>query len=173
MPHHKIALCGSKGSGKSTVFQSVIEKMRDEGVPFSGFKTFFLETGRLWLEWIHMEYEKTPMGEKTGKQAMKPFLGNLDKIGDILLQQDMGTKIFVADEIGFLEQFSKPMQRGIIKAITDAPFSFFTMKNADYPFIKGLKNLEGLQIFDLDRNDWQQKEDMCQTILDGVHEQFV
>jgi len=52
------------------------------------------------------------------------------------------------------------MQRGIFKAISDAPFSFFTIKKDEYPFLKRLREIEGLKICDLDGKDWQQKKDI-------------
>lgn len=96
---------------------------------------------------------------------MKPVFENLDKIGELLLHMDWQSKYFVADEIGFLEQLSKSLQRGIYKAVTDAPFSIFTIKNVDYPFLKRLKTMERLQILDLDTMDWHQKGDIPKRVM--------
>ncbi len=158
MPQRRIAIIGSRGSGKSTCFQAVVDEIKKDQLPFAGFKTYFLDSRALWLEWINLDEERVLMAYKTGKRSMNPFLENLNRIGEILLQMDMKSKIFVADEIGFLEQLSKNLQRGIYKAIMDAPFSFFTMKNLDYPFLKQLKKLEGIRILDFDGMDWEQKE---------------
>lgn len=157
MPQDRIAIIGGRGSGKSTCFQAIVNEIKLDQVPFAGFMTHFFNSGALWLEWINMNEKRILMAQKTGKHSMKPFLLNLDRIGEILLQMDMKSKIFVADEIGFLEQLSKSFQRGIYKVITDAPFSFFTMKNLDYPFLEQLKKLEGIQIFNLDGMDWKEK----------------
>src|SRR6056297_2214766 len=160
MPLRKIAVSGSKSSGKSILFQAIIDELSNNDLPFRGFKTSFVESGILWFDWINMEHEKIEMGQKTGKRSMKPFLDNLDRIGEILLKTKGNFSIFVADEIGFLEQFSKAMQRGIFKAISDAPFSFFTIKKDEYPFLKRLREIEGLKICDLDGKDWQQKKEI-------------
>lgn len=115
-----------------------------------------------------MAYQPVVMAQKTGKQSMKPFLHRLDEIGEILQQTSMISKIFVADEIGFLEQFSISMQRGIIKAITDAPFSIITMKKGDYPLIKQMIALDDLILYDLDEYDWHQKTALKQRILEII-----
>ncbi len=172
MPQTRIAVSGSKGSGKTTVFESVVDSLNNNHVKFYGFKTFFVASGVLWLEWIHLECEKIQIGKRTGIRSMKPFLENLDRIGKILLQQNMKSRMFVADEIGFLEQLSKTMQKGIIKSITDAPSSFFTMKKDAYPFLEQVREIEGLRIYDLDGRDWQQKEDMIQKLSEGFYKKI-
>lgn len=143
--------------------------MKYNHISFAGFKTFFLPSGALWLEWIDQK-ERILMGQKTSKYSMKPVLENLDRIGNRLLQMDVKLKIFVADEIGFLEQLSKSLQRGIYKVLTDAPFSFFTIKNVDYPFLNRLKTMEEMQIIDLDGMNWQQKHEMPQGCLRMIQE---
>jgi len=165
MPQHRIAISGGRGSGKSTCFQALIERMNKRQLSFSGFKTFFLNAEALWLEWINRSESTILMSQKTGKQSMRPVLENLDKIGKRLMQIEWHSKCFVADEIGFLEQLSKRLQRGIYKAVTDAPFSIFTIKNVDYPFLKQLKKLERIQIVDLDPMDWQQKDAIIKSLL--------
>lgn len=171
MLHRRIAICGDKHSGKSTLFQAIFDQLISNDVQISGFKTYFVESDSLWLEWIQLEHPKIEMGRKTGKRSLKPFFENLDRIGEILLQQDMTSTYFVADELGFLEQFSKTMQRGIMKAISDAPFSIFTMKNVEYPFLKQIREIEGLGICDLGGRDWQQKKVMIQSILGMINDQ--
>jgi len=170
MPQNRIAIIGGRGTGKSTCFQAVVDELKKNHVPFAGFKTLFLPSGALWLEWINHDEENVLMGQKTGMRSMKPVLGNLDRIGERLLQMDVKSKIFVADEIGFLEQLSKSLQRGIYKAVTDAPFSFFTMKNVDYPFLLLLKNLKGLRMINLGGMDWQQKNEIPQGCLKMIQE---
>src|SRR6056297_2770490 len=165
MPQRRIAICGGMGTGKTTCFQSIVDEMKKSRVPFTGFKTYFHFSGALWLEWINQDEETVLMGQKTGKCSMKPFIENLDRIGEILQQIDMTSKIFVVDEIGFLEQLSKNFQRGIYKSVSDAPFSFFTLKNGDNPFLNRLKTREKLQIINLDTMDWQQKKDIPERVI--------
>ncbi len=165
MPQHRIAISGDKGTGKSTCFQAILEEMTENQISYAGFKTFFLKTEMLWLEWVNRNEANILMSQKTGKRSMRPVFENLDKIGELLLQMDWQSKNFVADEIGFLEQLSKSLQRGIYKAVTDAPFSIFTIKNVDYPFLKRLKTMEGMQMFDLDTMDWHQKGDIPQRVM--------
>lgn len=132
---------------------------------YQGFQTFFTDECELILQWINLAYQPVVMAQKTGKQSMKPFFHRLDEIGEILQQTSMISKIFVADEIGFLEQFSISMQRGIIKAITDAPFCIMTLKKGDYRFLKQITAMDDLILYDLDEYNQRQKEDLLQSVL--------
>ncbi|MFW6263043.1 MAG: nucleoside-triphosphatase [Thermotogota bacterium] len=165
MPLLRLAITGNRGSGKTTFFQAMVNEIKRTHTIFFGFKTYFVESGTLWLEWINAEHDRIQLGKKSGKYSMKPFFENIEHLGEILLQQNMTSRVFVADEIGFLEQLSKTMQKGVIKAISDAPFSFFTMKKVDYPLINRLKNFERMRIIDLDKYDWHEKNEMLQGCL--------
>jgi len=145
--------------------------MENHPLAYQGYRTFFNDGYQLRLQWINLEYQSIVMAQKTGKQSMKPFFLRLDEIGEILQQTTMISKIFVSDEIGFLEQFSLSMQRGIIKAITDAPFSIMTLKKENYPFLKQIIAMDDLILFDLDEYDRHQKDALLQKIMEIIQTQ--
>jgi len=167
MPHKTQIIIGDKGSGKTTAINTILKALRAENIEHAGFKTYFDDEKTLRLKWINLVYPDMIMGRKTGSRSLKPSFEALDLIGERLIEVDFVNKIFIADEIGFLESFSRLMQEGILRSIKRASYACYSIKAENYPFLAYLKNMDGVQITRLDNFNRKKIETVIARIIDS------
>lgn len=158
-------IIGHKGSGKTTAINTILKTLSDEKIECAGFKTYFDHEKTLQLKWINLDYLDITLGRKTSDSSLKPSLEALDMIGKRLIETDFNARIFIADEIGFLESLSHLMQDGIIKSIQTARHACYSMKAENYPFLSYLKNMGDVQITQLGDFNRENNEIVAARIL--------
>jgi nucleoside-triphosphatase THEP1 len=161
-------LTGKRGVGKTTSLNLILSDLRVYFPAIKGFRTYFNEQQLLLLEWVTINEETVVIARKTSSKSLKPDLNALHLIGDILKKETFDGSAFCADEIGFLESLSKNMQDGILQAITNSDFALITLRKADYPFLKKIKKMNNVKVYNLDEYDYLERKKIERDIIKDI-----
>ena len=143
----KLLLEGRPGIGKTTVADRLAARLRDRGLPVSGFVTREIREGRRRLglsiatldgrEGVlaHVEFPGPP---RVGKYGVD--LAVLDRIGVPALRAPDGDGVVIVDELGKMELSLKSL-RDAVNKICDGPTSLVaTVQLARHPFTDALRH---------------------------------
>lgn len=160
-------ITGKRGVGKTTSLRSIISDLSDLGFKIKGFNTFF-KRECLVLEWLNINQESVIMAKKNSPFSMIPNLDSLKHIGQVLEAEEFYHSVFCADEIGFLESLSKEMQEGIIHSISSSMAAVITLRKGRYPFLKKIKEMKAVKLYDLDDYSVKERENIKKEILEKL-----
>jgi nucleoside-triphosphatase len=149
----KLLLEGRPGVGKTTLAERIAARLRDAGLPLSGFVTreirergrrlgFSIETmdGRR-ATLAHVDFPGPP---RVGKYGVD--LGVLDRTGVPALRVPSGKGVVILDELGKMELASEAFRDAVLHALDGPAMVVATVHVARHPFTDALKRRSGVEV---------------------------
>jgi len=169
----KILLTGMPGCGKTTAVMKIVRQMSTKNV--SGFYTREIrqDNKRKGFEWITLQGDSGVLAHTNIKSKFKVGRYGVDVEGFEknvvpLLSTDGGdAQLFVIDEIGKMECFSKNFVKSIRNLFTSEKAVLATVAQKGSGFISEVKKYPEIKLFSLNRQNFESTTSEILELLCG------
>lgn len=157
----KILLTGLPGCGKTTAIIQIVREL--EAKKASGFYTREIreQNKRKGFEWVTLQGDSGVLAHSNIKSRYKVGKYKVDVEGfekdvvPLLLTDSIDADLFVIDEIGKMECFSKDFVRAIRYLLTSDKAVLATVAQKGSEFISEVKKYPEIRLFILNRQNFQ------------------
>lgn len=164
----KIFITGTKGSGKSTLVQTIIKECRLETAGF--FTLPLYESGKRIGFYFHsivpVEHNDQRFSiQQTASNEVIP--GIFDQLGVECLKNSQGNRYIVMDEIGYLEHDEQHYLHALEQTIQENKNIIGVLRKCDIQYICKIRQRSDILLIDLDRMSFIHA---CQLIKEKIKE---
>jgi nucleoside-triphosphatase len=148
----KLLLEGRPGIGKTTAAERIVARLRDAGLPVSGFVTREMREGRqrvgftlVTLDGDHgtLAHVDFPGPPRVGKYGVD--LAVLEEIGIPAVSLAPSGEVVVVDELGKMELASSSFREAVSAVTTGSAAFVATVHVARHPFTDALKRADNVE----------------------------
>lgn len=164
----KIFVTGAKGSGKSTLVQTIIKKCSLET---TGFLTLPLFEGNHRIGFYF--HSIVPVDHNDQRFSIQQtdcnevIPGIFDQLGVKCLCHSQGDRYIIMDEIGYLEREEQAYLNVLEKTIQKNKNIIGVLRKCDIQYIRKIRQRKDILLIDLDTMSFSQAE---QYIIESIHE---
>lgn len=158
-----IFITGERGVGKSTSLFAIVKRIIDERQhEICGFRTYFKndvsvdESHLFFSEYlpkageVNEETEIAVRTQKKGCRSIRAVETGFEKAAVLLKKADCRGRIFLMDEIGFLEENFENYKKILIEKIEESFFSIIVIRKGDFEFTGFLTKKYAFYVHEID-----------------------